>query len=156
MKIVLCSVLALLQVLICTLGQGALTLCVRKNGTQRLEWSWATSCKNANTKGTCPCGCNEEEASCSDEQPLSNQSIPAIVRTCESCTDYTLMAVLPTVTVEKSHLQTLDEAIFSQFPISFELISYVWPPPNTHQDFDQQSHLVDSRTTIISSVVIRC
>lgn len=153
MKIVLCCVLALLQVLICTLGQGALTLCVRKNGTQRLEWSWATSCKSANTKGTCPCGCSDE--SCSDEQPSSNQTIPGIV-TCNSCTDYTLVAVLPAVTVEKNHHQTLDETSFLQFPISFELSSIVCSTPKPHQPFDQQPHLVDSLTTILSTVVIRC
>jgi hypothetical protein len=155
MKIVLCSVLALLQVLICTLGQGALTLCVRKNGTQRLEWTWATSCKDSNTKGSCPCGCSDEENSCSDEQPSSNQSIPGIV-TCNSCTDYTLVAVLPAVTVEKNHYQTLAETSYLFFPVAFESSSYALSKPSHLQPFDQQSHLKDSLATIISSVVIRC
>ncbi len=155
MKIVLCSVLALLQVLICTLGQGAFTLCVRNDGTQRVEWSWATSCTNEDSDESCHCGCSDKNHTCSDELPPRNSSIPGMERTCDSCTDYTLMAVQPTVTADKYQSQTIDELSFLIPPMSFQ---FTWTEGllPQHHILEQQSHLLDSLTTIISSAVIRC
>ena len=154
MKIVLCCVLALLQVLICTLGQGALTMCVRQNGTQRLQWTGAGSCK-VTEKARCSCGCSEEDA-CTDESTSHDQSMPIIERTCKLCTDYTLIATQANVTIEKDDQQRLLELSLVLFPVSFELSSNALSLAKHYQAFEQGPHLVDSLATILSSVVIRC
>lgn len=154
MKIVLCCVLALLQVLICTLGQGALTMCVRKNGTQRLQWTVGGSCK-VTEKARCSCGCSEEDA-CSDESPANDHSIPTVERTCKLCTDYTLVVTQANVTINKDQQQRLLESSLVLFPVSFELSSNALSLAKQHQAFEQRPHRVDSLATILSSVVIRC
>ncbi len=154
MKIVLCCVLALLQVLICTLGQGALTMCVRKNGTQRLQWTGAGSC-NITEKARCSCGCSEE-AECSDESPAKDHSIPTVERTCRLCTDYTLVAMQANVTIEKEGQQRLLELSMVLFPVSFELSSTALSLAKQFHAFELRPHRVDSLATILSSVVIRC
>lgn len=154
MKIVLSCVLALLQVLICTLGQGALTMCVRKNGTQRLQWTGSGSCK-VTEKARCSCGCCEEEV-CTDESPAKDESMPSVERTCKLCTDYTLVATQANLTIEQNQQQRLLESSLVLFPVCFELSSNPLSLAKQYQSFEQRPHFVDSLSTILSSVVIRC
>jgi hypothetical protein len=70
--------LLVLQVLVCTVGQGALTLCVRRDGTQRIEWTAHSAC-HAHHEQEAVCSCCE-----SDE--------PAEQVACDFCTDYLLVA----------------------------------------------------------------
>ncbi len=152
MKIVLCSVLALVQVLICTVGQGALTLCVRTNGTQRLQWTSSSSCKKEKTS-KCSCGCNQEKP-CEDEETSDSEDAKFDVHHCKSCTDYHVMAAQPSVTIEKHQETFLSESF--QIEFSFVLISHL-PSVSSHfQIFDSQSCLQNGIATILSSVVIRC
>ncbi len=77
------TVLALLQVLIATLGQGALTLCVRRDGTQALEWTASSDCQSLNSVCHAACGhrlCDEE----TDEDGVALR--------CDPCIDYLLVA----------------------------------------------------------------
>jgi hypothetical protein len=146
MKMWVGSILVLLQVLVCTLGQGALTLCVHNDGTQQLEWT------SSNEEGCCHCGC---ESACTDEKPVQAPGFPGFERTCNSCTDYLLVVDQPSVTVEKSLTQTFENAsaiaLVIQQPLS--LINFTLHSPLF---FGKQSHLTDSFATIASTVVIRC
>lgn len=66
--------LVTLQVLVCTLGQGALTLCVRRDGSQRIEW-------------TAHSDCHEHQLNHDTSEPDDHAS-------CDICTDYVLLAPL--------------------------------------------------------------
>lgn len=152
-KPILCGLLATLQVLICTVGQGALTLCVRKDGTQQVEWTWATSCSETKAEGSCHCGCGKNENS--DEGPSSSPTTASLDRACDSCTDYLLVVVQPSVTVEKNPSQAIEQQYFPDLQIAIELglknsISF------SKTSALSRLHLTDSFAAIASMVVIRC
>jgi hypothetical protein len=155
MKAILCSVLALFQVLICTVGQGALTLCVRKDGTQQLEWSWATSCTDARPESTCHCGCSDDEKSCPDEMPYRGTDSSSVSRTCSSCTDHVLVAEQPSVTIEKNLSQLTVELHFLNLNSPVELVSNEFASMQQYGT-DPPSLRADSFTAIACCVVIRC
>jgi hypothetical protein len=82
-RILVGSVLVLLQVIIITLGQGALTLCVRHDGTQALEWTSANACQLQKSASHASC----EHQKCCDEDEGDE-----IAFRCDPCTDYVLVA----------------------------------------------------------------
>src|SRR5437879_1089615 len=110
MKTILRAILVLVQVLVCTMGQGALTICIRNDGTQQLEWAWSNSCTHSETEGICHCGCGAEEYP--DEIPSGVPDSSGMGRTCSCCTDYLLVAEQPSVTVEKNQNLTNDQRSF--------------------------------------------
>lgn len=77
------SVLVLLQVIIVTLGQGALTLCVRHDGTQALEWTSANECQLQKSTSH---SAYEHQKCCGDDEA------DEIAFRCDPCTDYVLVA----------------------------------------------------------------
>jgi hypothetical protein len=123
-KAVLCTALAILQVLICTLGQGAFTLCVRKDGTQKVYWSFGFVCQTEEPQTKCPCRCCEDDPACPDEIPSGQR----LIGSCSVCTDYLLVADQPTVTVEKQEKQEALQAVaftsvsFEQFAFDTEVL----------------------------------
>ncbi len=153
MKIVVGCVLALLQVLICTLGQGALTLCVRKDGTQRLEWTNTIESK-CEDSSQCHCGCHEAESTCSDELPSSDRTNLLTDRSCPSCTDYTLV-VPQSTSVEKNYPPAFAKVNWCYCVFAFEMSSKAESQANLHQVFTFRPY-VESLSTILASVVIRC
>lgn len=83
------TILVALQVFIAVLGQGAFTLCVRRDGTQALEWTAYSECqakKSASQLVSAHHVCCEEEASSTGETYHS-----------DSCTDYLLVAEMVAV-----------------------------------------------------------
>lgn len=86
MRIVACSFLVLLQLLICTIGQGALTLCVRRDGSQRLEWTLASECHAMQSPIAKPSACGHVH----EQTARANTDAPAWHG--DPCTDYLLKA----------------------------------------------------------------
>jgi len=137
------TVLVLLQVFIITLGQGALTLCVRKDGSQALEWTAAGPCQSMKSASHEACGhqvCFEDE----DEIALR----------CDPCTDYLLVAeVVAVLDVKPAHLIDGASDLCWYMPIacndySLHLISLMAHPP--------PPPLISSLAALGASVVRRC
>lgn len=138
------AMLVMLQVLIGTLGQGALTLCVRRDGTQHLEWTALSDCKAEAARASDPCCLREldEVAAISAAQQFH----------CDPCTDHVLIADQVVVLTNKSAwlddqplvcLHGLDSLPVAWGQSAGCVVSYHAPPragPGTY----------------LSSVVIRC
>jgi len=139
------TVLALLQVFIATLGQGALTLCVRRDGTQALEWTAASDCKSLTSACHVACGhrlCDEE----TDEDGAALR--------CDPCIDYLLVAeIVAVVDLKPVLLFECASDLCWYLPVAGDeyalhlvfLMSH--PPPIT---------LMESLADLGASVVLRC
>ena len=138
-------VLVLLQVVIVTLGQGALTLCVRHDGTQALEWTSANECQQQKSASHAAC---EHQKCCEDDE-----SIESAFR-CNPCTDYLLIAE-PMVVVDLKTIPMTQSTggLCWYMPVachdySLHLIALkAHPPP---------SPLIESLTSLGASVVLLC
>lgn len=136
--------LVMLQVLIGTLGQGALTLCVRRDGTQHLELTALSDCK-------AQAGQLHEGTCCHEDEYLA--VAPADQIGCDPCTDYLLIVDPSFVQVSKyepldsqavSFLDciTTSDVVFGQIAVSFA--AFHGPP----RLFSTPSYL--------ATVVLRC
>lgn len=79
------SILVGLQIVLSVLGQGALTLCVRQDGTQKLNWTWLSDCHTnaeCDQHDGCECeeGCTLEAASCTDYTVVADVTCTATHR----------------------------------------------------------------------------
>lgn len=147
MGIALKTILVLLQLLICTVGQGALTLCVRRDGTQHLEWTWASECQSIKSASHTACGhesCTEGELAISAGATFH----------CDPCTDYVLIAEPMVVTASKPLLSTDEGRTLCWYmPITMEGCLFhhtsrmAHPPPSLWDE---------SSTSRTSHVVLRC
>lgn len=121
------SLLALLQVIIVTLGQGALTLCVRQDGTQALEWTWANECQFQKTASHAAF----EQTLCCDEVRQDETAFR-----CDPCTDYVLVAeqiVLLNCKVAPEHEENSDWCWYLSIVLDGSLLHHpsllTHPPP---------------------------
>ncbi len=152
MKIAFCSLLAVIQVLTCTVGQGALTLCVRTNGTQRLLWTSSSSINKKSDAQQCSCGCDQDDHCCSSVDDVSLDSARIDAGSCKSCTDYQLMAAQPAGTVEK-YKNSMDGAYF-HVQLPFLSIYQIDSMASRFNTSELQS-LLPSKSTALP-VVMRC
>ncbi|MFT3878713.1 MAG: hypothetical protein QM703_03520 [Gemmatales bacterium] len=139
------SVLVLLQVIIVTLGQGALTLCVRHDGTQALEWTAANECQSQKSASHATC----EHEKCCDEDVADE-----IAFRCDPCTDYVLVADQIVVVDGKNALVNEGSSELCWYLpnvvdgyLSHLTSMMAHPPP---------SPLVESLADLGASVVLRC
>lgn len=152
MKIAFCSLLAVIQVLTCTVGQGAFTLCVQTNGTQRLLWTSSSSINKKSDALQCSCGCDQDDHCCSDDENMSLGSARIDAGTCKSCTDYQLMTAQPAGTVEK-YKNSIDDASFHvQLPF---LSIYQINSMASRLNASELQSLLPSKSTALP-VVMRC
>jgi hypothetical protein len=139
------SVLVLLQVIIFTLGQGALTLCVRRDGTQALEWTSVNECQLQKSASHAAC----EHQKCCDEDEADE-----IAFRCDPCTDYLLVADLM-VLVDNKHASVNEGSSDLYWYLPTVVDGYLLhltsllahPPP---------SPLVEKLADLGTSVVLRC
>jgi hypothetical protein len=144
-RIYFSTVLAILQVLIATLGQGAFTLCVRRDGMQALEWTAASDCQSPTSACHAACGHSPNDADTGED---------GVALRCDPCTDYLLVTEVVAVVVQKpSHLLEGASDLCWYLPIVCDeyanslttLISH--PPPIV---------LMESLADLGASVVLRC
>lgn len=154
MKAILCTLLALLQVLICTVGQGALTICVRTDGTKRLEWTHFNCCSEAHSDNTCPCGCSEEKA-CFEENSSQIPSSSAVYSACNSCTDHVLLAEQASAIIGNQQSQLKAVLYFLNVPMSLELGTYQSLSVCLDADGPESGHAVNF-ASIATTLVMRC
>ncbi|MFO0814150.1 MAG: hypothetical protein U0796_13070 [Gemmatales bacterium] len=153
MKAGVCFLLIFTQVLVSTLGQGALSLCVRTDGAQKVQWTFAKACgkKVADPKVCSCCGAKKEiDSNCPGTSSNTN-----VKNKCHSCEDYIIVADYESIP-GAAHHQFMDE--FSNLPmiVGFELVVQS-APGQTASEFDRaQAHLPNILSTIVSTVVIRC
>jgi hypothetical protein len=139
------SVLVLLQVIIVTLGQGALTLCVRHDGTQALEWTSANECQLQKSASHA----SYEHQKCCDDDEGDEMAFR-----CDPCTDYLLVADL--IVVVDSKVAPVNEGssdLCWYLPTVVDgyllhLTSLMAHPP--------PSPLAESLADLGASVVLRC
>lgn len=144
-RILVGSVLVLLQVIIVSLGQGALTLCVRHDGTYALEWTSANECQLQKSASHATC---EHQKCCDDDEA------DEVAFRCDPCTDYVLVAdqvvvmTIKTVQVNEgcSDLCWYLPAVSDGY--LFQLTSLLAHPP--------PSPLIESLADLGASVVLRC
>ena len=138
-------VLVLLQVFIATLGQGAFTLCVRRDGTQALEWTATSDCQSLTSVCHAACG-----------HSLCDEAIDedGVELRCDPCTDYLLVAVVVAVVdLKPVHLLEGTDDLCWYLPVAGDeyalhltvLMSH--PPPIA---------LWESLADLGASVVLRC
>lgn len=153
MKAGVCILLIFTQVLVSTLGQGALSLCVRTDGAQKVHWTFATcdSKKVTDQKACSCCGAKKKLESDLAESPLT----PAVRHKCHSCEDYVIVANYESIPGAAQH-QLMDE--FSNLPtiVGFELVVQFAPGQITSKFVRSHALLPDILSTIVSTVVIRC
>lgn len=152
MKAGVCFLLILTQVLVSTLGQGALSLCVRTDGTQNVHWTFEPCRKKvADQKGCSCCGAKKKiDVDCS-ESPLTS----VVKNKCHSCEDYVIVADSDSISVAAPH------QLMSEFPnlpmiVGFELMVQFAPSRIASKFDSSQALLPDILSTIVSTVVIRC
>lgn len=144
-RILVGSLLVLLQVMIITLGQGALTLCVRHDGTQALEWTSANECQSQRSASHAAC----EHQKCCDEDQGDE-----IAFRCDPCTDYLLVAEpmvvvdLKTISMNEGGGDLCWYMLVAGDDYSLHLITLkAHPPP---------SPLIESLASLGTSIVLRC
>jgi hypothetical protein len=109
------SILVSLQIVFSVLGQGALTLCVRQDGTQKLNWTWLSDC---HSHADC-----DQHAGCECEEDCTLEAV--------SCTDYTVVTdVTCTATHRLIVLELLDCCLFT-VDVRDSLVSM----PHHHEGF---------------------
>lgn len=147
MKRFLIITLVLLHVLICTIGQGALTLCVRRDGSQQLQWTYANDCRSLRSESHAACG---HEACCDHEDEAAG-----VARfCCNPCTDYVLIAEINVVT-KTTHAPLSDDACSLCWYMPVVLENYL--PHNTVPlVHSPPSNWYDTQLAGISSVMLRC
>lgn len=112
----LLSILVSLQIMLGVFGQGAITLCVRQDGTQKLHWTWLSDCH-----------AHDHEAE------LAN--IPTME--CDPCTDYAVIVDVPLpLTAKQPWLDSATicctiilEIYVSKVPVLSLRECYGLPPP---------------------------
>lgn len=105
-------VLVLLQVFIATLGQGALTLCVRRDGTQALEWTATSDCQSLTSACHAACGHSPNDVDTDED---------GVALRCDPCTDYLLVAdVMAVVDLKPAHLHDVAGGLCWYLPISHD------------------------------------
>ena len=102
-KTLLMALLALIQAF-GACSQGVFVLCVRNDGTTRIEAVWALSCQQSHSK--CPCGCcscdeDEGEDTSRSKEPCPEPTPGIQGWKCPHCTDYPLSFVSGPVAPEK-------------------------------------------------------
>jgi hypothetical protein len=153
MKAGVCFLLILTQVLVGTLGQGALSLCVRTDGTQRVHWTFA-KCANekvADQKACSCCGAKKKLESDLSESPVT----PVVKHKCHSCEDYVIVADYESISHAASH-QLMDEFSKLSMNVAFELMSQFASGQIASKFDSSQVLLPDILSTVVSTVVIRC
>lgn len=153
MKAGVCFLLIFTQVLVSTLGQGALSLCVRTDGAQKVQWTFAKACskKVADPKVCSCCGAKKEiDSNCPVTTSNSN-----VKNKCQSCEDYVIVADYESIP-GAAHYQLMDELSNLPTVVGFELVVQ-FAPGQIASEFDRsQALLPDILSTIVSTVVIRC
>ncbi|HQR05699.1 MAG TPA: hypothetical protein PLN21_02700 [Gemmatales bacterium] len=139
------SVLALFQVIIVTLGQGALTLCVRHDGTQALEWTSANECQFKKSASHAAC----EHQKCCDEAEADE-----IAFRCNPCTDYVL--VVDQIMVVDSKLDSLNERASDLCWYLPTVVDGYLSHLTSLQAHPPPSPLVESLADLGASVILRC
>lgn len=149
MKARVCTLLILTQLLLGTLGHGALTLCVRTDGSKKVLWTLAEPCKSKGTdQNLCSCCGAMKEIDPDVSAWSSFQS------DCQACQDYVLLAERDSIS-RTVYFQLLDD--FSRFTLNaiVELPSFL-KPEQLAVKFDASQTLPNSLSAIVSTVVIRC
>jgi len=139
------TMLAILQVLIATLGQGAFTLCVRRDGTQALEWTAASDCQSPASACHVACGHSPSDVDTDED---------GIALRCDPCTDYLLVAeVVAVVSLKPAHLLDVAGDLCWYLPIACdEYLNHL----TTLKSHPPPLPLVMSLADLGASVVLRC
>lgn len=147
MKVGVCTLLVLTQVLLSTLGQGALSLCVRTDGTEKVQWTFSKACsKKYDDQKVCSC--------CGAKKKSESSSANAVKQQCHSCEDFVILAETESTTTIAHHLMW-DEFSKLSLNVANEWLSSI-APVQIIAEIDSSPVLPDSLSTIVSTVVIRC